>query len=156
MTTHIYAYLIALQWTEGMTMTPRLVLAILGGLLDDVVIAVIVIWGLPQFGIHIPVFGVVAILGVLTVYSVLSFHLGTRTLRRTPVPGFTSMVGLRGIAKLILSPSGLIEIKGELWQARSENGNTIKIGDEVEVIAQKGLKLVVRRISEQELKSRRL
>lgn len=49
-----------------------------------------------------------------------------------------------GITVNELNPEGMIKSRGELWKARSEDGNTIPIGTEVEVVRAETLKLWVR------------
>ena len=49
-----------------------------------------------------------------------------------------------GITVNELDPEGMIKSRGELWKARSEDGNTIPIGTEVEVVRAETLKLWVR------------
>lgn len=64
-------------------------------------------------------------------------------MRKKPLPGFTTMVGVEGQVVSRLAPEGLVRIEGELWNARSENG-PIDAGIDVIVISQRGLKVVVR------------
>ena len=54
------------------------------------------------------------------------------------------MIGLRGITKDRLNPSGYISVRGELWKARViEEGLTIEKGENVLVQGAKGLTLLV-------------
>ena len=54
------------------------------------------------------------------------------------------MIGLRGIAKDRLNPSGYILVRGELWKAEViEDGLTIEKGAEVLVQGTRGLTLLV-------------
>jgi membrane protein implicated in regulation of membrane protease activity len=56
-----------------------------------------------------------------------------------------SMVGIRGIAKERLAPSGYIQIRGELWKAKVAGGGPpIKKGEAVLVEEMQGLTLLVR------------
>jgi membrane-bound serine protease (ClpP class) len=61
--------------------------------------------------------------------------------RRAPVTvGAHTLVGARGVVRR----DGLVAVRGELWQARTEEGEPLKLGDEVEVVGIEGLVLVVR------------
>jgi membrane-bound serine protease (ClpP class) len=67
---------------------------------------------------------------------------GIRALRRRPATGREEMIGLVGIARTALAPDGQLAVRGELWEAVSEQ--PVSAGDEVEVIAVHGLRLRVK------------
>jgi membrane protein implicated in regulation of membrane protease activity len=128
-------------------MNVRLIIAIITSLLDEAAILAVILWGLPKLGIKIPLWGTILCIVAFAVFAVVSFRIGSRTLRRKAMIGFTDMVGTEGIASGRLNPDGLVKIESELWAARSEKG-LIEAGARVVVTAQKGLKLVVKSISE--------
>jgi membrane-bound ClpP family serine protease len=78
------------------------------------------------------------------VYSVYTYQMGTRALRKEQVVGWPNMIGTKGKVVSPLTPEGLVRINGELWAAKS-NAIEMKLGEEVIVIGQERLKLVVRR-----------
>lgn len=85
------------------------------------------------------------ILPVVTLASVLTLLVigtGIRALRRRPATGREEMVGLVGIARTALAPDGQLAVRGELWEAVSEQ--PVSAGDEVEVTAVDGLRLRVK------------
>ncbi len=123
-------------------MTARLILAILSNLLEEAALVVIVLWGLPQLGIEIPVAGLVVMMVVWGVFSVFIYRMGSRALRMEPVTGLSAMVGSKGKVVRPLVPMGLVKIKGEIWEAKSDRGR-IGTGEGVTVVEQDGLKLVV-------------
>jgi len=125
-------------------MSARLVWAVLSSLLEQAVVVAIVLWGLPQLGIKIPVAGLAGLMAALAAYSVIAYRMGSRALRTKPVAGLTAMVGTRGKVVSPLAPEGLVRIEGELWEATS-SGEDMDIGEEVIVTAQDRLRLVVRR-----------
>ena len=135
---------------NGINMTTRLILAIFSTLLEEVALAVIVLWGLPQLGIYIPLAGLIALMVAWGAFSVFIYRLGSRALRRKPVIGLLPMVDSRGKVVSPLAQEGLVKIKGELWQAASA-GERIDAGEKVIVVDQDGLKLVVRKISNSDL-----
>jgi len=124
-------------------MTGRLIFAIVNTLLEEAAIAVIVLWGLPQAGIQIPLWGFIIIMVAWIAFSIFTFRLGTRALVKKQIAGLSDMIGTRGEVVSPLTPEGLVRIKGELWVARSATGE-IKPGGEVIVVGQEKLKLVVR------------
>lgn len=124
-------------------MTGRLILFIISALLEEAAIAVIVLWGLPQVGIQIPLWGLTIIMLAWIAFSIITFRLGTRALIRKEIAGLPNMIGTKGKVVSPLTPEGLVRIKGELWVAKSDTGE-MKPGSEVIVVAQERLKLVVR------------
>jgi membrane-bound ClpP family serine protease len=125
-------------------MNARLIMAIFTNLLYEAIIVAVILWGLPRWGIHIPLYGLILICVAFAVYGVISFLIGSRTLRRKPLPGLTTMVGIEGQVVNRLAPEGFVRIGGELWNARAENGS-IDVGADVIVVRQSGLKVMVRR-----------
>lgn len=122
-------------------MTARLILAIVSTMLEEAAIVVIVLWGLPQLAIHIPLAGLIAVMVAWGAFAVITYRMGSRALKKKPVVGLPTMIGSRGKVVSPLAPEGFIRIKGELWEATSAGGN-IDTGEEVTVVGQDGLKLV--------------
>jgi membrane-bound serine protease (ClpP class) len=61
--------------------------------------------------------------------------------RRRPVEvGVNTVVGAHGVVRR----DGYVFVNGELWRARTENGQTLRTGDPVEVEGVEGLELVVK------------
>lgn len=127
-------------------MSVRLVFAIISTLLEEAALVAVAIWGLPQIGIEIPLPGLIVLMVLWGGFSVFTYRMGSRALRRKPVVGLPVMVGIRGKAVRRLAPDGIAQIKGELWEAESAHGN-IEAGEEVIVIGHVGLKLIVKQKS---------
>ncbi|MFC1988681.1 NfeD family protein [Chloroflexota bacterium] len=123
--------------------TGRLILAIISTTLEEIALAIIVIWGLPQLGTHIPLWGLVIMMIGWAAYSIFIFRLGTRALKREVVIGLPTMIGCRGEVVSPLIPEGLVRIHGELWVAKSA-GDELEKGGEVVVVGQDRLKLLVK------------
>jgi len=121
-------------------MSARLILAIVSTLLEEAVLVAVVLWGLPQLGIHIPLAVLIVLMVVWGAYTVITYRAGSRALRRKPEI-LLPLIGSKGKVVSPLSPEGLVRIKGELWQATSSGGN-IDTGEEVTVVGQDGLKLI--------------
>ncbi len=124
----------------------RLIFAIFSTLLEEIAIVVIVLWGLPQIGIQISLWGLIALMVVWGAYTVFTYQLGSRALRMKQMVGLPDMVGSKGVVVSPLAPEGLVRIRGELWIAKSASGE-MKPGEEVIVVSQESLKLVVRESS---------
>jgi len=125
-------------------MTTRLILAIVGTLLEEAALAALILWGLPLLGIHLPLAVLIVLMAALVAFAVVTYRLGSRALKKKPVVGLSDMVGSKGRVVSRLDPEGLVRIKGELWESKSA-GRRINAGEEVTVVGQEGLKLIVRR-----------
>ncbi len=129
---------------NGKMMTTRLIIAIVTTALEEVAIAAIGFWLLPQIGVEIPLAVIIIIMVAWAGFAVFTFHKGTQALKKKPVVGLSDMVGSKGKVVSHLDPQGMVRIKGELWEAISVGGR-IDTGKEVTVVGQDGLKLIVRR-----------
>ncbi len=88
--------------------------------------------------------------GLLTAglfFAVLTFAL--RAQRRPVAVGTEALIGRVGEARSELSPSGTVQVAGELWTAESEGEKPIPKGARIEVIGVEGLRLRVRQWSKQ-------
>ncbi len=124
-------------------MTARLIFTVVSTILEEAALVVIVLWGLPRIGIQIPLWGLIVLMVAWGAYSIFTYRLGSRALRRKQVVGLPDMVGTKGEVVSPLAPEGMVRIKGELWVAKSASGE-MKPGEEVIVVGQERLKLVVR------------
>jgi membrane-bound serine protease (ClpP class) len=64
--------------------------------------------------------------------------------RRRPTTGKEGLVGGKGVATTDLKPEGVVEIRGELWNAVAEE--TIKAGEKIQVKEMEGMKVKVKKI----------
>lgn len=124
-------------------MNTRLVLAIISNLLGEAALATVVLWGLPQLDIHLPLAALIALMVAWLVVAVILYRASSRALKRKPA-SLVNMLQSQGKVVSPLAPEGLVRIAGELWTAKSANGR-IETGEEVSVVGQEGLKLMVRR-----------
>jgi len=127
-------------------MSGRLIIAIVSTTLEEAALAVGVLWGLPKLGIHIPLWVLIIVMLAWGAYTIITYRMGSRALRRKPVHGLTAMLGSEGKVASPLVPEGMVRIKGELWMAKSASEG-MDTGEEVTVVGQDGLKLVVRKRS---------
>ena len=75
--------------------------------------------------------------------TLLIVGMGVRAMRRQPSTGREGMVGQIGVVKTAVAPQGKILVRGELWEAVSEQ--PLQPGDPAEVTRLEGLILHVRR-----------
>ena len=82
-----------------------------------------------------------SVAGTFSLFFVFALAKVVQVRRRPVVVGSHTLVGAHGLVRR----DGHVAVRGELWQARAENGEPLKLGDEVEVVDVEGLSLVVRR-----------
>lgn len=124
------------RWNRGILM--RYTLLQLPSLL--LLIAVLL---LLQSWLGLPAWLTWTIVAVWLAKDVLLFPLVWRAYDPRPHPRANTLVGQCGVARQDLAPAGYIEIRGELWQAETQDGQELKRGDRVRVVAMEGLTLKV-------------
>ena len=72
---------------------------------------------------------------------------GLKAQKRRPATGLEGLIGEVGTARTKLNPEGQVFVRGELWNARCEEG--AEEGERVKVAGVEGLKLRVTRVSQQ-------
>ena len=127
--------------------TARLIVAVVSTLIEEFAFYAVWRWLLPEFEIYLPLWVLVAVMVFWAVFAIGSFIFVTRVLRRRALVGLPTMVGMRGKVRSPISPEGQVMIKGELWTAKSIDGD-MEAGEAVTVVGQDGLQLIVRRAGE--------
>ncbi len=77
-------------------MSGRLIIAIISTTLEETALAVGVLWGLPRLGVHIPLWILIIVMAAWCTYTVVTYRMGSRALRRKPIPGLLEMLGSEG------------------------------------------------------------
>jgi membrane-bound serine protease (ClpP class) len=96
---------------------------------------------------------VVALVGLaLATLVALGIWMALRSRGQPAATGEQAMVGRLAQVRRRLDPDGMVFVEGALWQAISEDG-TAEIGDWVRVTAVHDLRLVVRTLGDEEVKS---
>ena len=72
----------------------------------------------------------------------MAFALGKAVQARRRPSAMPAMVGERGVARA----NGMVFVRGELWQARTEDGTPLEPGDRIAVDDVQGLRLLVHRV----------
>ena len=123
-------------------MSGRLILAIISTLLEEAALVAIVLVGLPELGIRIPLAWLIVIMIAWAAVAVLTYRAGSRALRRKPVTGLEALIGSKCRVVKTLDPEGMVRIGSEHWRAKSDDME-IAVGQEVTVVGQDGGKLIV-------------
>ena len=129
-----------------MSMKGYVIFNIATGLLKGAVLAAIVLWLLPLWGIYIPIWGRILIVIAFLCYEIVTFRIGRRALKRKPVIWAEAIVGHCGKATTPLTPKGYVQVNGELWRALSSDMN-IDEGDDIVVLELNRLTLHVAPLS---------
>lgn len=115
--------------------------AIIGTLLEMILLVVVVIWIFPLFNIHITGWGLAILIFILLAFDVFTYTMGRRALNKTLLYGPEMLLGHTGTVVQTINHSGFVKVRGELWKAVSES--SIEAGQEIIVTGISGMKLIV-------------
>ena len=94
--------------------------------------------------VEMPTWLIWGIIALWVVKDVVLFFFVWRAYDQNPLADANSMVGLHGVAKDRLAPSGYVEVHGELWQAEiMEGAPLVESGKGIRVRGIRGLILIV-------------
>ena len=129
---------------QGEISTKKAWTIVLISLIDDFVILAVVIGALWYFKVKLPLWAMIVIALVLGSYVFVRTWFVLPSVRHRKITGAEGMISMVGEVTESLTPTGIIRVTGESWQAVSIEGN-IEIGEEVEILAMYRLKLEVKR-----------
>ncbi len=112
-------------------------------LIDEFVILAVIIGVLWYFKVKLPLWAMIAIGLFLVSYIFVRIWVVLPSVRRRKITGAEGMIGMVGEVIESLTPSGIIRIDGEIWQAESIEED-IAIDEEVEILTIYRLKLKVK------------
>ena len=114
----------------------------MGTIFEETVLVVMVLLVLPQFNIHIPLWGLVLLMVALAIVGYVSYRIGKPTffLRLRVAP--EAIIGHEGRVVRSLTPEGCVKVQGVLWKATCAEAE-LEAGDEVVVVGIDRLKLIV-------------
>lgn len=110
-------------------------------LLDEILVAGLIVFVLWRIGVTIPLWALVPGAAFLVAVYWLSYRVLSAQDRDGSF-GHGDMVGLKCKVIKPLRPEGMVRVRGELWQAVSQDGD-IMVGAEVVVVHLQGLRLLV-------------
>lgn len=94
--------------------------------------------------LRIPTVTIVAATALMSAAFLAIAAFGLRAQRRRVTSGAEALIGAAGVALTDLRPTGIVRVQGEEWNAFSPGGE-IRKGEEIEVLAIRGLQAVVGR-----------
>jgi len=117
-------------------------LLLLAALADDAAILAAVILILHFLHIPVPWWAYLIIVLAVAAFAYVIHKKVIPALHRSKTTGSEGMIGLHGEATQTLAPNGMVRVKGELWNAKSEEGH-IAAGRQVKITGIDGLLLKV-------------
>jgi membrane-bound ClpP family serine protease len=88
----------------------------------------------------------VGLFGLWVIKDILFYPLLRIAYQAAPRTVVEQLIGLKGVAREPLDPSGYVQVRGELWRAEAEPGGpTIAAGAGVRVLRAQGMTLIVGR-----------
>jgi len=118
--------------------------AVLSWMLEEILLAAVVLWLLPHFfNINMPLWGLAILMTGVAIYSGVMYRVGRQTFYIRPKVAAENIIGSEGTVTRSLAPDGYVKVQGVLWKAIC-NESELGVGDEVEVVGIEGLKLIVK------------
>jgi len=116
--------------------------AIVGTIIEEAILVAVVLWVLPYFNIHVPLWGLAVLVVGLAIFSYITYRIGRPTFLLRPRVAPEAIVGREGKVVRSLAPEGYVKVQGVLWKATCGE-SALESGDEVVVVAVEGLRLIV-------------
>lgn len=141
---------------ENIMMYVWLIIAAVSLVIEDFTAALVAIWFIPSALICALIAklggGILVQLIVFFVLSALFIIFARRIFAKFITPKFTptnadALIGGEGIVIETvndLEARGVVKVKGQVWSAKTKDGNEIEAGKRIEVLAIEGVKLVVK------------
>jgi membrane-bound serine protease (ClpP class) len=115
-----------------------------GGIASFILGALMLTGGVASRGLQPAWVVILTLVGMLVLFFGFLVRAVYRARKRKVQTGEEAMLGEKGRALTALNPNGEISLEGELWKARSLEGD-IAAGEQIEVAGEDGLTLLVRR-----------
>ena len=116
--------------------------AILGWIIEEVILVAAVLWLLPQFDVNLPLWVLGILMAALAIYSYIMYRIGRSTFLIRPKVAAETVIGNGGKVTKRLAPEGYVKVQGVLWKATCVESE-LEVGDEVVVVGIEGLRLIV-------------
>jgi membrane-bound serine protease (ClpP class) len=100
-------------------------------------------------GVSVALWAVVMVSLVIVVFAVIALALILRLRNRSVTTGQEGLVGRLAEVRSRLAPDGMVFVDGALWRAYSEDGE-IEVGELVQVVSAHDLRLIVRRMAQEQ------
>lgn len=105
-------------------------------------------------GVFVAFWAIFLIALLVAIVVAIGIWLIIRTGNQPPLTGQESLIGKVAEVRDRLAPSGMVFVQGALWRAVSEDGD-VDVGEWVRITAVHDLRLIVRRVNEEQLLDQR-
>jgi len=126
------------------TFTPTNGILTTGGVVS-LLIGSLALFDIPDRSVGLSLGTILAVVGTSAVFFIFVLSKGLMIQRKKPATGPNALIGTIGVIRRDLAPNGTILIRGEYWDAHSDEG-TLREGTQVRVEGLDGRTLLVRRI----------
>src|SRR4030042_4039344 len=103
-------------------------------ILDEALLVALVFFILWKIGWPLSPLVIITVIVLMAVVIFVLYRISVSLLRRDLVGAREGMIGLQGMVVKPLVPEGIIKVHGELWKAKSINGDTINSQEEVIIV----------------------
>ncbi len=104
--------------------------------------------------VGIPLWSFWGLVGLWVAKDVILFPFVWRAYDAGERKGTDAMIGMRGVTRDRLAPSGYVQVRGELWQAElASEGSPVEKGAAVKILKTRGLTLIVEPCGDERAKS---
>ncbi len=105
----------------------------------------IILFNTSEFTYELPLPSIIGIPLAMAAFFVFVLRFAVKAMKAQPTTGREGLIGATGTVKAMLEPQGSVFVWGERWNATSEDGQTIEVGEEVEVTEIDGFRLRVKK-----------
>lgn len=86
---------------------------------------------------------------IVVIFLIFGLYASIKLRLTKPTTGSEYLIGEIAKAETDITSEGTVKIKGEIWNARTENEEeSVKEGENVKVVGKDGLTLIVRKVKE--------
>ncbi len=105
----------------------------------------LILFNTSEFTYALPLPSIIGIPLAMAAFFVFVLRFAVKAMKAQPTTGREGLIGATGTVKAMLEPQGSVFVWGERWNATSEDGQTIEVGEEVEVTEIDGFRLRVKK-----------
>jgi membrane-bound serine protease (ClpP class) len=106
----------------------------------------LILFNTSEFAYEIPFPSIIGIPVALAAIFGFGIRKILQVMKSQPTTGWEGLIGATGTVKVSLEPQGSVFVWGERWQATSEDGEKVAVGEQVEVTEADGFQLKVKKV----------
>lgn len=106
----------------------------------------LILFNTSEFAYEIPLPSIIGIPVALATIFGFGIRKIIQVMRSQPTTGWEGLIGATGTVTVALEPRGSVFVWGERWQATSEDGENVAVGEQVKVTKADGFRLKVKKV----------